>query len=568
MMRHTGDYLLGTMFLAAALILQLSQTHVHSAAKSPRYHGLAIAAVNGSPAKSTSSTPLSLVGKTPSPSVNAVLTNLPRGTRIVVGSLDMSGSRHQIRLSSSNDGSSNNNSLAVARFTTESIHQCQKPETLRSLSSRARSARDRQFVKTAAFELQPEDTKLLPNISNAAYRRTTDTFSASDGLVNADLTSTTSTAAKERSPRVFLLPHFSNSGTIHRPGECRAIGESQRVEVYADQSLPQAISSNQMQVWSELLISAAELKALPIVETWIGPVCDIDRNEKLSIVVTDLDQHGDKSAGRSPIFGCIRESDFCPESDFCGDIVYIDQHIFELPSAEVYGLLAHEIAHAAICSLNHEVSLHQSGDLQQKERVFGKSTTTSIPPWLNEAVSHFIELQCSDEACTSFQAAQEHLTENFRRRIDAFLAGPGGSPIVASEHVLNLEERRSGSRGAATLFLAPLILTPHDLQMLLRSDASLKDRIEDLAHEPFADVFRSWTLAISSTTNDANCLSVEKIEPNFESKNYSLLGTAFHCFECSDNIATLVLTSDELAQLQISILEPAVRDAHIARSKP
>jgi len=547
MMRHTGDYLLGTMFLAAALILQLPQAPVHSAGKSPRHHGLADVAVNESPTQNKSRTRLPLAAETPSPSVNAVLTNLPRGTRIVVGSLDMTGGRHQIRLTSSNDGSSNNKSVAVARFTTESIARRQTPETLRSLASRTHSARDPHFVQTAAFELQPDDNTFRPSISNAAYRRTNDTFSASAGLLNANQSSPTSIAAIEQSPRVFLLPHFSNTGTIHKPGECLAIAEGPRVRVYVDQSLPQAPSSDLLQVWSERLISAVEFKALPIVETWIGPVSDIDRNEKLSIVVTDLDQCRDNSAGRAPILGCIRESDFCPESDFCGDIVYIDRNIFELPAIEVHGLLTHEIAHAAICSLNHAATL--------------------IPPWLNEAVSHFIELQCSNDTYTSSHAAPELVTENFQRRIDAFLARSGGSPIVASEHVLNLEERRSGSRGAATLFLAPLISTPHDLQTLLRSDEALKDRIEDLAKEPFADNFRSWTLAISATTNDADRLSVEKIAPDFESKHCSLLGTAFHCFECSDDIATVVLTSDESAQLQISIIEPGVRDTHIAESK-
>ncbi len=568
MMRHTGDYLLGTMFLAAALILQLSQADVRSATKLISNHELAGAAVNSSPAKNTSWTRLSRVCKTPSPSVNAVLSNLPRGTRIVVGSLDMSGSRHQIWLSSRNDGSPDNNSLAVTRFTRESIRRLQGPETMHSLSSRARSGRDPQLVQTAAYELPAGDAKLLQSTSNAVDRRTTDTFSTQDEILNSHEISLPSTATMEQLPRMFIMPHFSETGTIHKPGDCRAIGESQRIRVYVDQGLPQSSSAHQMHVWAELLITAVEFKALPIAETWIGPICDVDRNEKLSIVITDLDQRGQKSVDRSPILGCIRESDFCPESDFCGDIVYIDKSIFELPSAEVNGVLTHEIAHAAICSLSHGAGFYQHGNLQQKSPFSATSANMPIPPWLNEAVAHYLELQSSHEGNASSHAAHEFFTENFQRRIDAFLAGPGGSPIVASEFFLNMEERRSGSRGAATLFLASLVSTPRDLQALLWSDDSMQVRIEDLAQHPFSDVFRSWTLAIASITNDADCLSVEKIEPNFESKHYSLLGTAFHCFECSDDIKTLVLTSDELAQLQISIIEPAVRDAPIAQLKP
>ena len=566
MVRHTGDYLLGTMFLAAALILQLSQAQVHSAAKSPQIHHLGDDALDAAAASGDPAVPNSLLSGTPSATVNAVLTDLPRGTRVVVGSLDLSGARHQIRLASRNSDSGNNNSLEVARFTAETIRRFQEPETIRSLSSQARAGRNHQLIHTAAFEREPEDAKLRPNIANTVYRPATETISATAGLVNTIEISATSNTENDRAPRVFLMPHFSNSGTIHEPRECRAIGESQRVQVYADQRLPQTSSAHQMRDWCRLLISAVELKALPTVETWIGPICDIDGDTKLSIVVTNLDDCGTKSATRAPVFGCIREADFCPKSDFCGDIVYIDQHIFELPLAEVHALLSHEIAHAAICSINHHVTLRQSPDLQQKTMFFAESSTTLVQPWLNEAVAHFIELQCCDEANSLRNGAHELFTENFQRRVDAFLASSGVSPIVAAEHVLTMEERRNGSRAAATLFLAPLISTPHDLQTLICSRDSLQDRIEDLAQEPFADAFRSWTLAVASDNHDTNCLHVEKIERTLESQHCSILGTAFHCFECSDDIATLVLTCDKAAELQISIIEPAVRDDHVARA--
>lgn len=555
MMRHTGDYLLGTLFLAAALILQFSQAQVHSVSKSSGDHRLA-AAVDGSPEQSTSSTSLSALVKTPSPVVNTVLNNLPRGTRIVIGSLDMSGTRHQIRLRSRNDISSSGDSLAVVRFTAESLSQHRNPAAVHRLSSGVRSSQNRQFIHTAAYEPQLNESGLASAISHAVFTTT------------SEANSLPSTPINELPPRVFLMPHFGNTGTIHTPEECRAIGESQRARVYVNQRLPQSSSPDQMRSWSELLLSAVEVIAVPIVETWIGPVCDVDRNQKLSIVVTNLDQHGTQSSGRSPIFGCIRESDFCPESDFCGDIVYIDPNIFELPSAEVNALLTHEIVHAAICSMSQNATDEKSGNSLLKTPFFSTSATTPVPPWLNEAVAHFVELQCCDAVQTPHNAAQELVTENFQRRIDAFLAGPGCSPIVASDNVLNMEERRSGSRGAATLFLATLISTPRDLQTLLRNDDSLKDRIELLAQQPFADVFRNWTLKIASIQNDTESLSVEKIEPDFESKHCSLLGTAFQCFECADDIATLVLVSDESAQLQISVIEPAVRNPHIARSNP
>lgn len=566
MVRHTGDYLLGTMFLAAALILQLFQAPVHSAAKSSRHQIVAKPAFSEAPGTGMSSVRYSPVDETPSDTVKAVLSNLPRGTRIVVGSLDLSGARHQIRLTSRNDDSSNNISLDVARFTTESIRPFHKPANMRALAQKARSGRDYQSVQTAAFELQPEDAKRLSNISNAVYQPSIDAISEDDGLVNTIETLTTSTAEYQESARVFLMPHFCDSGTIHKPGECRAIGENHRIRVYADQCLPQTSSAQLMHDWCELLISAVELKALPTVETWIGPICDIDGNEKLSIVITDLDQYEMNSTAQAPVFGCIRETDFCPESDFCGDIVYIDQHIFELPPAEVCGLLSHEIAHAAICSINHGVKHTKSANFQQITPFFAELSAAPVQPWLNEAVAHFIELQCNDEANGPLHTRAELFTKNFQSRVNAFLASSNVSPIVASVNVLDFEERRNGSRGAATLFFAPLISTPHDLQTFICSEGTLQSRIEDLAQQPFADVFQNWTLGVAASDPDSNFLRVETIEPTLQSQHCSILGTAFQCFECSEDIETLILTSDESAQLQVSIIEPAVQHGHMVRA--
>ena len=570
MVRHTGDYLLGTMFLAVALILQLSHASERSAAQQAGRDARHETAVNPSPATITplSPTPAFARTRTPFRAVNAVLTNLPRGTRIVVGSLDMSGTRHQIQLTSKNKCSPNDNLLTVARFTAEKISRKAGAERTGRLSSYGRSDVNRALLQTAAFEMQPGETKQTSSISHAVFSRTGHDYSSGHRLALQDVSALPLTPTNELSPRVFLMPHFGNTGAKHEPGECRAIGESQRVRVYADQGLPQSSHSNQMNSWSEILLSAAELKALPIVETWIGPVCDVDRNQRLSIVVTDLDQLSNPSTDRSPIFGCIRENDFCPDSDFCGDIVYVDQHILELPSAELAALLTHEIAHAAICSMSRNAIAEASADPSRNAAFYAISARTTCPPWLNEAVAHFVELQCCDAAEMPSDGAQTFVTENFQRRIDAFLTSPGRSPIVASENVLNMEERRSGSRGAGTLFLAPLISTPRDLQMLLSSDDSLERRIELLTQQPFAEVFRNWTLVVASTTNDAQRLCVEKIAANFDNQRCSLLGTAFHCFECTDEIETLVLVSDESAQLQVSVIEPAVRDTHIARLNP
>jgi len=295
------------------------------------------------------------------------------------------------------------------------------------------------------------------------------------------------------------------------------------------------------------------------VDAWIGPISDVDHDQKLSIVITDLDQRGRHATGSSPIHGCIREADFHSDSDFCGDIVYVDPRIFELPTEELAALLTHETAHAAVCSL----SVGESVGAVNTAASGSQPSGLPVASWLNEAVAHFVELQCSHGDVDG-----AGVSENFQSRMDDFLANPGVSPIVAAEDVLTLEERRSGSRGAATLFLTRWFSSAASLQQFLRSEAALDRRIEHLAQEPYADVFRDWTLSLAAMPASASFLTnscrnqtlhMDQLSAADNHAQFSLLGTAFRCFECSADIPLLVIKSDDAARLQISIIEPEAR---------
>ena len=507
-----------------------------------------------------------------------MLTDLPRGTRIVVGSLDASGARHSIYLRKRQEVTADSSPLVIVRF--RSADLIRQPdlwanctEWLNAAGDRRRQLSDPATPGISDCEIDPsrgvthtafgQTCEALPDtrksdVEFAYYERQekTPVEQAMPAIVPNLHNLLEASPAFASSPRMFLPPYFEDTGTANEPTDCRVIGEGARIRVYVDGRLPKPLDDGHWKRCSEILILAAELRALPIVETWIGAVSDVDHNRRLSIVVTNLDRQTKNAPGRFPIFGCIRESDFRNDSDFCGDVIYVDQEIFNLPTVEITALLAHEIAHAAIRSMTTEEAAGQAANLSKTPGSIGVSAELSVPSWLNEAVSHFVELQCCEPG-----PGDAEVTENFQRRIDSFLASPGRSPIVAAEHILNMADRRGGCRGAGTLFLAPLICSPQDLQTILRVDAALDHRIEKLTRKSFADVFRKWTLSMATTSGNSEPLKVVAIAANFDGMRYSLLGTAFCCFECSDDISELVIESDDSTQLQVSIIEPFARDS-------
>ena len=529
--RQTGDFLLGTIFLACAMLLAVSPGKSASGFRHPNERAGGGDTLHSSPWKNeTFFHQHPAIADTTLQPACAVLKNLSRGTRIVVGSLDVSGGRHGFSVTIGSDEPLQIGSLPVTRCSANEIRRWRYNNSLFGPVS-------------CSLETQAG----LPV-----------------GVGCGD-------GSDDSPARIFLTPHFVDTGTVHETAECRLSGKSPRVRVYVDQRLVQSMSGRQFIVWSESLMSAAESRSLPIVEAWVGTIRDVDHDQKLSIVVTDLDRRGRHSSGSSPIHGCIRESDFRSDSDFCGDIIYIDPKIFELPTDELAALLTHEATHAAVCSLRPDDSI----DTADHTNSALECTGPRIPAWLNEAVAHFVELQCSDKDVRAAGVSQ-----NFQRRMDDFYSNPAGSPIVAAEDVLNLQERRGGSRGAATLFLARWFSNSETLQQFVRSQTAFDRRIEELAQAPFADVFQDWTLSMATlsarptsptsptsqtsqttTSCEQRALRFDVLPATGNPSQFSVLGTAFRCFECSEEIGSLVIESDAGAKLQISIIEP---EAHIS----
>ena len=519
MKRQSGYCLLGVVFLASCLIVRNADRNSESAPPLRLIPGSIDDSGYGTHLKPDSRTcGQSKILRIAPQRMHAILHNLARGARIVIGSLDVSGARHEILLTPHVEGVRPLDSLPAVRGAIGEILRGQHPEDTLSLMS---------MTQQHALGLSSSD-----------YRSPTDNAASVDGL----------RSVTQSQRRVFLTPHFGDTGTIHEPAECQVIGETSRVRVYLDEHSMTSEPADRIIALAERLTLNAELHAIPIVEAWVGTITDVDHDQKLSIVITDLDLRTQLSSRGSPIYGCIREADYDSDADFGGDVIYLDSSILELPRDELLSLLTHEMTHAAICSLQPGELYVGATEISGARR---HSANRQIPPWLNEAVAHLMELQCSGQ-----DPGVSGVSQNFRRRIDEFFANPACSPIVANEYVMSLEERRSGSRAAATLFLASWLTSPDILQSFLRSEADLDCRIETLARKRFEDVFREWTLLMATTTVENRSLSVDSLPADRCRQQYSLIGTAFRCFECSDDVASLVISCDDTAQLQISVIEP------------
>jgi hypothetical protein len=546
--RLSGSHLLGATILGSALILAVWDRESESAPQQLPNSG----SISGPEHEAYRPSEVSRQKprysyRTTLPPTRAVLSNLRRGTRIVVGSLDVSGARHMIVLSDSINDVGSADSLSVYHYSTRGIpQQKEKEKTVIDPWSRYEQHAENHCWESAFTIDWKGETRAEPQ----KYRLGTSLILATNMHCPLDQISTRSTRipSDPSMHRIFLTPHFCDAVNAHEPAECDVILESTRIRVFLDRRVSESTDTQSLISAADRLISATESRALPIVESWIGPIHDVDRDQKLSIVITDLDQRTGQARQNSPIHGCIREADFQSDSSFGGDIVYLDTSILELKGDEQAALLTHELTHAAVCSLRSQTEWESKSLAIGPDR---QSAIHKVPSWLNEAVAHFMELQCTTTA------HQDSLpSENLQRRIYDFLANSARCPIVADERIMSLEERRSGSRAAATLFLAPLLSSAENIHRLLNSDDALDRRIEVLTSRHFADVFREWTVSLAETSSRTHSLRSDIISADFDHEQFTLPGTAFRCFECSDHVASIVIQSDASAQLQISIIEP------------
>ena len=392
-------------------------------------------------------------------------------------------------------------------------------------------------------------------------------------------------------PRRFSVPQFRDHGVTHEPRIAWIVLKSRRVAVYSDRSPlaahvpepgpdgsetgPDNPETGPAESVSRAAESAAAVRiarlledqVLPCVETLVGPIEDVDCDSRISVVLTELDRR--TSPDTNPVRGCVRSSDFLmPFASSSGDVLYIDRR---LPEAEqLTALLAPETAHAAVYSalLRHHGSRRPQEDWAESE------TLCDMPAWLNEAIAHVME------RCLVPQS------ENFQRRYAAFRRAPGSCPVVAPDQQLTPENRRGGTRAAATLFVESLLADRRQLQELLDFRLPPLQRLDRISGIPFAQAYRSWSLqtaagflrdaesgceADSGHSDAQGSVSEHPAQwwPRLGSGGTLQLqqyGTAVSLVQTTAPLAAIRIRADRRANIQVSLL-PARDSRHQDRTQ-
>lgn len=429
---------------------------------------------------------------------------VPANSTVIVGSLDVSGAAHslvirseclEMRATSTSLTSRNHLDLEYINATTLA-------DLRRKLTRPESRQPDRSRSEVSRRDHRSDDVRLLCN----------------------------------QPTRPFLIPHFECNQVVQHPCEASPIAEGLRVKVYLDLCMAgdhSDVSQQQLQEEAKRVCTAIEFELLPQIEHWVGPVTDLDGDQRLSVVLTDLDRRKDST--ETPILGCVRRSDFTPDSQnsLAGDIVYLDRHL--PPREELSALLAHELTHAAIFCICHEAP--NNSPLKNH----------SVPSWLNEAAAHWVErLFCATPT-------------GFGAREVAFRRSPGQCPIIISDDNPNLTARRTGSRVAGFTFLQQHLRDVRDLRVLLEECGTFQQSIAAIAEAPFSQLFREWT--ISQTCGDFTAFSPQNSAVNSASLQASrsqpvrhkLHGTAFLILQAESDQSVVIEAHDD-AQLQITVL--------------
>ncbi len=450
---------------------------------------------------------------------------VPAGGFLVIGSLDISGAPHIIRIASRQsrraEPSDIGNPCLTTTFKTACVRNSSEehngaPVVMRNPLHEVR-------LQTDGFSSTADEVTSKVEVEKVTQIRTQ--------VVSDDRKLSTS------AQRSFLAPHFEAATIIHEPTLARMIASSDRVAVYLDNGLltsgqyTNAAAANDETVIidsARRICSTIETELADRIYSWIHPIADLDDDGHLTILITDLDRRDQPDV--TPVLGCVRDSDFqqFDSIDFGGDIVYLD---YRLPEGdELTALLAHELTHAAIASLQLELRAETPG-----------TNHVSVQPWMNEAAAHWVELCfCSEPT-------------GFSNRLRHFQADTASCPIVACQSHVPLSTRRAGSRISGASFLRRVIEHPEQLRQLLHDGRPLDEALSRIAGKPFEELFRTWSAEQAALVQASSNSRVHSVVINGTIAS-RIHGTSFILVRCDEMPCELIIESEETANLQVTVL--------------
>ena len=328
--------------------------------------------------------------------------------------------------------------------------------------------------------------------------------------------------------RVFRLPQFlpdSVKGVVtpydlNRVSVCRLVTRSSQLAIYT--SGP--VLSDQT---ADDLVAIIQNVLLPAVIQQVGPVTDIDGDDRLSVVMCDLSVP--VPVTESPLLGCVHAPDFLVDGPLHGDIIYLDHR---LPASSVLpAIVLHELTHAAVFSRLRR--LRQDGH-----------NVGHFPIWLNEAIAHSCEYQMYPES------------PNLTARISAYLQCPGQWPLMYSENPASQLSRRGAVR-AAGLFYVHFVRQTATLPDLIDRELQLQCPADQRRKEKFAKSFRRWTVWMSDCEQTGQLpLRIRSLFDASRTHQVLVRGTAATWWHCKEH-AVIKVSAGHHCALQITIVKPA-----------
>lgn len=216
----------------------------------------------------------------------------------------------------------------------------------------------------------------------------------------------------------------------------------QSVQVYVDSSLhtskgcPQTIQDLALEIGQRL-----ELTVLPEIGSLLGTVADVDRDGRLTVLITPWLSR--LRGGETQVRGFVRSSDFREDivSPFGNhaDVLYLNS---DLPAGTgLQTLLLHEVTHAALFSIGFAQGVTDRSAVKSDHHPRLKTKHVEWDDWLNEGLAHLVEKSAGGD------------WSNMDYRIARYWQRPAMSPLIVGDYYRCGRWRDHGCRGATFLFL-------------------------------------------------------------------------------------------------------------------
>lgn len=261
---------------------------------------------------------------------------------------------------------------------------------------------------------------------------------------------------------------ISPSNYIAVKAALRAVGT--RVQVYVDERDDASVAQSAVHD----VVATFDDRVFPLAADTIGQARDVDGDGRFTVLLSGwLTRLG---GGRHAVDGFVRGADLdatlpAPFSNHC-DMMYLNAALPAGPHLRT--VIAHEYTHA----VSFSARAHPAGPEEEG--------------WLDEAIAHLVE----DRHGFS--------RSNLDYRVSAFLSEPERYRLVVEDYYAADLFRSHGNRGGTYLFLRWCAdrFGPALVPALIHSGRQGVANIEAATGTAFADLYRSWSLALFTTGLD------------------------------------------------------------------